>query len=72
MTVVSIRSHIGRTYASDAAETLNGPSSTIASEPLKYQSNSGPTSSLPSAMKPSADTTACISTVPMLRSCPSY
>src|SRR6476659_3353601 len=35
--------------------------------PLKYQSNSGPTSSFSSAMKPSRDTTACITTVAMPR-----
>src|SRR4051794_35898142 len=33
--------------------------------PLKYQSNSGPTSSVSSAMKPSTDTTACMITVAM-------
>ena len=35
--------------------------------PLKYQSKSGPTSSLSSAMKPSTDTTACVITVAMPR-----
>src|SRR3954452_12625094 len=32
--------------------------------PLKYHSNSGPTSSCSSATHPSTDTTACITTVP--------
>src|SRR5690242_10132182 len=36
--------------------------------PLKYQSNSGPTSSLESAMYPSTDTTACMITWPICRS----
>src|SRR3954471_5578654 len=31
--------------------------------PLKYQSNSGPTSSFSSAIKPSTEVTACITTV---------
>jgi hypothetical protein len=35
-------SHIGRTYAADACETLNPPPSVSAVSPLKYQSNSGP------------------------------
>src|SRR6476659_370812 len=43
----------------------------ISASPLKYQSNSGPTSSPASAMKPSTDTTACITTVLTPRSCPS-
>src|SRR2546423_4661743 len=34
--------------------------------PLKYHSNSGPTSSCSSATYPSTDTTACITTVPTL------
>ena len=38
-------------------------SSTIGWSPLKYQSNRGPTSSFSSAMKPSTETTACITTV---------
>src|SRR5580765_3640004 len=37
--------------------------------PLKYQSNRGPTSSWSSAMKPSTDTTACITTV-LIRALP--
>ena len=41
------------------------PSSAIGVSPLKYQSNSGPTSSFSSAMKPSTDTTLCMTTLPI-------
>src|SRR5215471_7487833 len=63
ITTAPMLAHIGRTYPAEACETLNMPPSTIGTPPLKYQSNSGPTSSLVSAMKPSTDTTACMNTV---------
>ena len=75
MTIVPIVSHIGRTYSADAHETLKAlpapewsycwsPLPVIGVSPLKYQSWSGPTSSLLSAMKPSTETTLCMMTVP--------
>src|SRR5689334_2033838 len=75
ITIVPIEAHIGRTYSAEARETMKrlpvpewsygwSPPSVIGVSPLKYQSWSGPTSSLSSAMKPSTDTTLCMITVP--------
>jgi hypothetical protein len=46
-------------------KTRSGSAMVTATSPLPYQSNSGPTASLSSAMNPSTDTTAAMITLPM-------
>jgi len=43
ITIEPMLSHIGRTYAAEACDTLNQAPSVSSVSPLEYQSNSGPT-----------------------------
>ncbi len=61
-------SQYGRVWSYDARETFRTPLSSRGTSPLVSQSKIGPGWSLSSAMNPSTDTEAYMTTLPMERS----
>ena len=63
--VTPISSQYARVYSKEACDTFTKPLSSNGTSPLVNQSNSGPGWSFSSAMKPSTDTEAYMTTLPM-------